>query len=224
MDIYKQINDFINSQDNIEEDDLIIILEMMIDKIICNKANFLDYQVIENNYLWSPFKHLSKNDNKYKNISLINKFLNELKDFKTKQKVQLSQGFLINLYNISNEEIRELIKEFMLNIDTDSLNEPDLKDVNITNIQNFDFDGLNNYEFKISFKLFLAIQKIIEIDENFIEEIQSFPEKQKSDSFFLGQITGQIRYLVEEMQIGELQELLSTLLKLIDELNERQKK
>ena len=223
LDIYEQINDFINSQDNIEEEDLINILEMMIDKIICNKANFFDYQVIENNSLWSPFKHLIKNDNKYKNISLINKFLNELKDFKIKQKVQLSQGFLINLYNISNEEIRELIKEYMLNIDIDSLYEPDSKDVDVNNTQNYDFDGLNNYELKISFKLFLAIQKIIEVDENFIEEIQSFPEKHKGDLYFLGRITGQIKYLVEEMKIEELQELLSTLMKLVDEVNERQK-
>lgn len=202
IDTYEQINEFINSQENIQKDDLIDILEMMIDKIICNKANFYDYHVIENNNLWSPFKHLVDKEISYSNISLIRKFLNELKDFDIKQKIQLSQGFLINIYLISNGEIKKIIKEF---------------------ISNINFDGLNNYGLKISFKLFLAIEKFIEIDEIFIEELKKYPERDKDNLYFLGRITGQIRHLVKEMKVEDLKELLEKLLKTIDRVNESQK-
>jgi len=59
LDVYDEINRFIDSQDNIAHKDLIDMIELMINKIICNKGNIWDYQAIENNYFWSPFKHLS---------------------------------------------------------------------------------------------------------------------------------------------------------------------
>lgn len=223
LDIYEQINKFIDSQENINQNDLIDILEMMIDKIICSKGNIWDYQSLENNNLWSPFKHLNNQSIIYTNTELIKSFLQELEKFNTKQKIQLSKGFLINIYNISNEEIRELIKKFMLDIELTKLNESNLENIDMSNTQNFDFDGLNNYGLKISFKLFLAIQNLIDIDDDFIEEIKQYPKIDKDNLYFLGQVTGQVRYLVEHMKIKNLEDLLDRLLKLIDEVNERQK-
>lgn len=223
LDIYEQINKFIDSQNDINPNDLIEILEMMIDKIICSKGNIWDYQALENNNLRSSFKHLNNQNIIYTNTELIKSFLQELKKFNTKQKIQLSKGFLINIYNISNEEIKKLIKKFMLNIELTKLNESNFENIDISNTQNFDFDGLNNYGLKISFKLFLAIQKFIDIDDNFIEEIKQYPERDKDNLYFLGQVTGQVRYLVESMKIKNLEDLLNRLLKLIDEVNKRQK-
>lgn len=223
LDIYEQINQFIDSQENINQEDLIDIVEMMIDKIICNKGNIWDYQVIEGNNFWSPFKHLNSQNISYKNIELIKKFLQELNKFNNKQKIQLSKGFLFNLYLISNESIKSLIKDFMLSINIDDINESNLKNLDINNTQDFDFDGLINYGLKISFKLFLAIQKFIEIDDQFIEEIKKYPEMDKDNLYFLGQVTGQVRYLVEHMKIKELEELLKSLLKTIDEIKAKQK-
>lgn len=223
LDIYEQINQFIDSQENINQEDLIDIVEMMIDKIICNKGNIWDYQVIEDNNFWSPFKHLNSQNISYENIELIKKFLQELNKFNNKQKIQLSKGFLFNLYLISNEAIKNLIKDFMLSINIDDINESNLKNLDINNTQAFNFDGLNNYGLKISFKLFLAIQTFIEIDDQFIEEIKKYPEMDKDNLYFLGQVTGQVRYLVEHMKIKELEELLKSLLKTIDEVNEKQK-
>ena len=223
LDVYEQINKFIDNQENINKKDLIDIVEMMINKIICNKGNFWDYQAIENNNLWSPFKHLNNRNIIYDNINLIKKFLQELEKFNTKQKIQLSKGFIINLYNIGNDEIKELVKKFMLNIKLEELEESNLKDINIGNTPKFNFDGLNNYGLKISFKLFLAIQNLINIDDKFMEEVKQYPEQDKDNLYFLGQITGQVRYLVEKMKIKGLEELLQKLLKLIDEVNEKQK-
>ena len=58
-------------QEYINQKDLIDIIEMMIHKIICYKANIWDYRVIENNSFWSPFKHLNKQNILYKNVTLI---------------------------------------------------------------------------------------------------------------------------------------------------------
>jgi hypothetical protein len=198
LNIYQQINKLIDSQESINKEDLIDILELMINNIICNKGSKRDFQVIEDNFLWSPFKHLSQQNISYDNKSLISNFLNELKQYSEKQKIQLSKGFLSNIYLISNEEIKKMIKDFMLNINLDSL---------------------KNYGLKISFKLFLAIQKFIEIDENLIEEIKQYPERDGDNIYFLDQITGQVRYLVEELKIKDLKELLVHLLKVIDEVN-----
>ncbi len=111
----------------------------------------------------------------------------------------------------------------MLDIELTKLNESNLENIDISNTQNFDFDELNNYELKISFKLFLAIQNLIDIDDDFIEEIKQYPKIDKDNLYFLDQVTGQVRYLVEHMKIKDLEDLLDRLLKLIDEVNERQK-
>jgi hypothetical protein len=219
--LYEQINDFIDSQESINQNDLINIIEMMIGKIIYNKGNAWDYRVIEDNYFWSPFKHLGNQNISYDNMELIEKFLQELNKFNNKQKVQLSQGFLFNLYLISNEAIKSLIKNFMLNINIDVINESNLKNSDINNTQDFDFDELNNYGLKISFKLFLAIQNFIEIDEQFIEEIKKYPEMDKDNLSYLGRITSQVRYLVEKMDIKELKEILIILLTKLDNVKKR---
>ncbi len=223
LDIYKLINGFIDLQDNIKEKDLVDIIELMIDKIICNKGSIWDYQAIEDNYIWSPFKHLSNQKKSYGNTRLIKKFLDELSEYEIKKKIQLSQGFLYNIYLLSNEEIKEMIKDFILNINCTDIKETDLKDINIHNTQNFDFDSLDNYGLKISFKLFLAIHEFIDIDKIFIDEVNQYPEREKENIYFLGQITGQVRYLVEKMKIKDLEVLLSKLEEAIEQLNKRQK-
>ncbi len=221
LDIYEQINKFIDSQEYINQKDLIDIIEMMIHKIICYKANIWDYRVIENNSFWSPFKHLNKQNILYKNVTLIKKFLKELENYNEKQKMHLSQGFLINLYNISNDEIKELIKAFILNINVE-LNTSDLEDIDTNDTQSFDFNSLNNYGLQISFKLFLLIHELIKIDDKLIDEIKKYPVIDKDNLNYLGKITGQVRYLVEKLNIKELKELLSQLLKTIDEVKQKQ--
>jgi len=223
LDIYEQVNKFIDCQENINQKDLIDTLEMMIHKIICYEANIWDYQAVENNSFWSPFKHLNNQKIIYENIALIEKFLKELEGYSQKQKIQLSKGFLINLYKISNDKIKSLIKSFILNIDIEAVIESKLDDIDVNDTQKFDFNGLGNYGLKISFKLFLAINNLIEIDNKLIDEVKQYPEQDKDNLYFLREVTGQVRYLVEELKIQDLEELLSHLLKVIDEVNQKQK-
>jgi hypothetical protein len=221
LNIYEIINKFIDSQKNINQKDLIDILEIMINKIICSNGSIPDSQALEGNYLWSPFKHINNKGIVYDNINLIKNFVQALEKYNIKQKIQFSKGFLINIYNISNEEIKKMIKDFMLNINPEEMSQSNLKDIDINNTQDFNIDALDNYGLKVSFKLFLAIQKFIEIDNNFIEEIKQYPEEDKDNLNYLGKVTGKVKYLVEEMKIEDFKELLQELLKLIDEVNEK---
>ncbi|MBR0572848.1 SIR2 family protein [Pasteurella atlantica] len=202
LDIYRQINQFIDSQENMSPNDLIDIVEMMIDKLICNKGNDWHYQITENNHFWSPFKHLNNKKISYNNIELITTLLNELDKLEAKSQIQLAKVFLINLYYISSQEIQKLIKDFMINIDT---------------------DGLSNCSLKISFKLFLALENFIIVDETLIDEVKKYPEMAKGNLFHLGEIASQVKYLVEKEGIQELEELLKNLLEIVHDVREKQK-
>lgn len=211
IDIYRSINNFILNTEKSEEKDLTLIIELMINKIICKTGNFHDYQAIKYNYLWSPFKHLNERGFLYQNKPLVKKLLNELEEHDIEQQVEISQKFLINLYHISSEEIKDLIKTFMLNIKLDNIGVKS------------DRNGhpIKSYGFKVSFKLFLAISEIIDITDELIEAVKKYPEEDKNNLFFLGRITNQVKYLVEELNIEELKELLLKLLTVVDDVNEK---
>jgi len=211
IDIYRSINNFILNTEKAEEKDLTLIIELMINKIICKTGNFHDYQAIEYNYLWSPFKHLNERGFLYQNKPLVKKLLNELEEHDIEQQVKISQRFLINLYHISSEEIKDLIKTFMLNIKLD--------DIGVKSDRN-DYP-IKSYGFKVSFKLFLAISEIIDVTDELIEAVKKYPEEDQDNLFFLGRITNQVKYLVEELNIEKLKELLLQLLTVVDDVNEK---
>jgi len=211
LDMYETINKFIEAQNDIEHNGLIEILELMINKFICVKWNYYDYEVLEKNYFYSPFKHLSNDKTfKYKNKILIEKLLITIQKYDEIQKIHLSKGFLMNLHLISNKKIQKMIKNFMLNIDTKKIKKDDSSKV-------------SNYGLKLSFKVSLAIKNFIKVDKKLIKEIQNYPKKERDNIYFLGEITSQVRYLVEKKGIKELEDLLKHLLKVIDGVNEKMK-
>lgn len=210
LDIYELINRLIEGQDNININDLLDILEMMINKIICNKGKW-DYEAIGNNYFWSPFKHLHEQKIVYENFSLIEKLLKELENYPDEQKIQLSKGFLINIYNISNDNIKQLIKDFMLSIELGELSKLKLDDLT----------AYDEYSLKISFKLFLAIKKFIEIDNDFINDIKLYALRKISN--YVGEITNQVNYLVEKRDIKDLEEPLTHLREFINKISQERK-
>ena len=164
-----------------------------------------------------------KGNNKFDNIDLIKRFLEDLKKYQIKEQIKISQGFLFNLYLISNQKIRKLLKDFILSIDLQKLHISNLSNIDINNIQNFNFSDMKNYDLGISFKLFLAIQEFIDINKEFIKEIEEYPEKAKNNYFLIGYITSQIRYLVEKKNIKELESLLQMLSNKINSINEKNK-
>lgn len=211
LDIYELINRLIDEQDNININDLLDILEMMINKVICNKGNIWDYEAIGNNYFWSPFKHLHEQKIVYENFSLIEKLLKELENYPDEQKIQLSKGFLINIYNISNDNIKQLIKDFMLSIELGELSKLKLDDLT----------AYDEYSLKISFKLFLAIKEFIEIDNDFINDIKLYALRKISN--YVGEITNQVNYLVEKRDIKDLEEPLNHLREFINKISQERK-
>ncbi|WXU00101.1 MAG: hypothetical protein Ctma_0812 [Catillopecten margaritatus gill symbiont] len=182
LDVYMLINEFIGNQKSINKNELIVIIELMINKIIYDKGSIWDNKAVKGNYLYNPVMKWKK-EWKYSNKILIEDFLNKLKSYEIQQQIQISQGFLIDLYYISNDEIQDLIKTYVLGI------------INLNKIVGDDESEVSNYGLKITFKLFLAIEKFIEINDDLIEEIKQYPLQEKNNIYFLEQITGQVHHI-----------------------------
>ena len=223
LELYELINSLIYNQKNMENKELMKMLELMIHKFIINKYDIFHNETLFDNKFYAPFDHILKGNNKFDNIDLIKRFLEDLKKYQIKEQIKISQGFLFNLYLISNQKIRKLLKDFILSIDLQKLHISNLSNIDINNIQNFNFSDMKNYDLGISFKLFLAIQEFIDINKEFIKEIEEYPEKAKNNYFLIGYITSQIRYLVEKKNIKELESLLQMLSNKINSINEKNK-
>ena len=95
--------------------------------------------------------------------------------------------------------------------------------IDIDKVVNNDDMITSNYGLKITFKLFLLINNFIELSDDLINEVKLYPEKEGNNIYFLGQITGQVKFLVEKLHVENLQDLLTHLMKVIDEVNQRLK-
>lgn len=202
LDVYILINELIGNHNNINKNDLIIIIELMINKIIYDKASVWDKRAVEHNYLYNPTMQWKK-EWKYSNKALIEDFLNKLKSYDIERQIKITQGFLYNIRCISDNEIQEKIKSYILDIDLEKIT--------------------NNYGLKITFKLFLVIKEFIEINNSLIEEIKKYPLETKDNVYFLGKITGQVKYLVDKLGIADLKELLENLQENMGKVNQRNK-
>ncbi|WP_123377941.1 SIR2 family protein [Aliarcobacter butzleri] len=223
FDLYELINSFIYNQKNMENMELIKIVELMIYKFVINQYDIFNNETLFENKFYAPFEHILKGGNKFDNIDLIKNFLENLEKYQIREQIKISQGFLYNLYLISDEKIKKLLKDFILSIDLKKLHISNLSNIDINNIQNFNFSDMKNYDLGISFKLFLAIQEFIDINKEFIKEIEEYPEKAKNNYFLIEYITSQIRYLVEKKNIKELESLLQMLSNKINSINEKNK-
>ena len=102
-------------------------------------------------------------------MALINKLLSELNTWNLSEKTEISKYLLISLYYISNDEIKEVIKDFVTNIEYKSLED--------------------NYA-QIDFQLFLLIQGFIDIEKlpNLIKEIDSEVSKYRDGKSMSGSL------------------------------------
>ena len=187
INIYREINLFLRIQKYIFESDinnqmLFSLLEIAINKIITSNYNGWDLHLLESNTLLNYLLD-EKEENKYSNLELINALLKSLKKFDDKTQVNISKYFLLNIYDVSDEDIQNSIKTFLMDLNFDTIEIVDL----------------------LEFKLLLLSRDLITFDDfDFEEKINKFIEPYldgKSFSSALYQVNNLLEYLIQNKQI-----------------------
>ncbi len=185
--IFQSINLFLGVQYNlykleIEEKTLLGIIEDLINKIVYKKFNGHEYHVLTRNQLSNLYGYAKERKAVLNNIKLIDKLLNEIDSYNTSEKIEICQNFVLNLYDIANEKIKDKIKSYIVGIN--SSEEKEL------------------YK-KIIFDLTLVIYDFKELEENSIKELNDYLEQFKDGKSFstvLYMFDSQIDYLRENKE------------------------
>ena len=187
INIYSEINLFLRIQkyisgSNINNHILFSLLEIAINKIITSNYNNWDLYLLERNTLLNYLLDIEE-ENKYSNLELINSLLKSLRNFSSKTQVNISKYFLLNIFDVSDEFIKNIIKTFLMDLHFDTIEIVDL----------------------LEFKLLLLSRDLITFDDfDFEDKINKFIEPYldgKSFSSALYQVNNLLEYLIQNKQI-----------------------
>ncbi|MBK0402780.1 SIR2 family protein [Adhaeribacter sp. BT258] len=189
--IFQAINLFFGLQynlfkTNINEQILLILIENLISKLLNNKINFQEFHAITNNEIYNIYGYAKERKALFTNDRIINKLLNEIKEYPISDIIDVCQKLLISIFNISNGKIKDLIKSFLLKVDTTEENQ---------------------LHKRISFELSLIIYDFKGFDKNILVLIDEYLDqfgKTISFSSALYALDSQIDYLIKNKDISEL--------------------
>ena len=122
-----------------------------------------------------------------------------MKEFEIKTQINISKYFLLNIYDFSSEEIQNIIKNYVMNLDTKNLEINDL----------------------IEFKLLLLTRDIIKMNDfDFENKIMEYIESYRNDKGFLrfvSHLNDILNYLVIKKEIEQLKEIQKKVLEIINQ-------
>jgi hypothetical protein len=208
--VYESINRFLGLQYklyklDIDSTALIGLIDILIRKIIYNKSNGYDYQAITHNYISNLYGYVENRKAIYQDYELVTKMLAELKSRCVTDLMQISQSFLLSLYDISSPEIRNNIRSFILDIDVRA--------------------GGDSVEVLI-FELTLIAKKFKKYNGSIVTKLSNYLkqfEGSKRFSIALYTVRYLLDFLVNEMAIIKFEILLSKLQELIQNYESREK-
>jgi len=189
---YPLINEFIGVQyslyeTNITDENIMInLITNMIERVIFKKGNVFDRRAFEENHINNVFAYLHINSKFFSDKDLIEKLLKEMKNWKLLEQIKIIKAFLISLYNISNYEIQNTLKRY---------------------INGVDYNVEENYGVALSCKLALVVNGINNFEEKYYDELKQYFEKTGNNVYSLAELTGQVKYLIEEMNIEGLEKI-----------------
>lgn len=153
-----QLNVFGNK--NIDGEKALAIIETLLTKFISNDISGYEDFAISQNRLSNLLGCASLSHIEFKNKDILSKFLTLISHRDKTEKLDMAQGFILQLYCISNSECKELIKEFVKG--------------NLNAKESEDIDYLANY---YSFKIYLHLIEIEKLEDSFISEVEMLVEK-----------------------------------------------
>ncbi|WP_144604057.1 SIR2 family protein [Algoriphagus algorifonticola] len=180
--IFKSINLFLGIQYNLFKSEIepAILLEMienLINRLITKKFNGHEYRAITTNELNNLYIYAREKEVIFDNYSMVDRLIGEIKDYNISDKIEVSQNLLLSIYDMSTERVKELIKDFILKIDTKK--EKEL------------------YK-RVIFKLTLAIYGLKDVDKSLKIDLDNYLSELKEKKIFssaLFMIKSQIEYL-----------------------------
>lgn len=195
--IFRSINLFLGIQYNLYKSEIepAILLEMiqnLINRLITKKFNGQEYRAITTNELNNLYEYAREKEVIFDNFLMIDRLISEIKNYNISDKIEVSQNLLLSIYGMSTERVKELIKIFILKIETKK--EKEL------------------YK-KVIFKLTLAICGLKDVDKSLKKDLDNYLSELKEQKFFssaLFMIQSQIKYLNQdgkEVLISQLSEI-----------------
>jgi SIR2-like domain len=119
--IVQSINLFLGIQyqlykTEIDEKIILVLMESAILKIVNKKASFHEYYAYTRNDLSNIYGYARERNAIFKNQKLIERLIAEISHRPINEQIDLSQGLLINLHEISDDDIKALISSYISSI------------------------------------------------------------------------------------------------------------
>lgn len=102
----------------IKADSLLTIFEVIVRKIINRTYNGQEYFALTKNKIRNFYGYLKESTVIIKNKKLINALIASLNEYQLSEQIEISQSLLLNIYYLSDAEIKDEIKDFLLSIDS----------------------------------------------------------------------------------------------------------
>lgn len=127
---YEVINEFLAHQHRlfdreIETDVLIEILNTLIDKITSQTAHGWDEHAILNGSINNLYGYIGVVKGEYADENRVRRLVSELETYEPKKQRKFSRSLLYSIFNVSNAEVRKIIKKFIKNV----ISQPKTKDI-----------------------------------------------------------------------------------------------
>jgi len=121
LSIFESINLFMGIQYNlynleIDNEFLINMIETLVNKLVCKKLTGHEHIALTRNELSNLYGYASLGKVVFENEGIIDRLLAEVKTYPISDKIEITQNFILNIYKISNQTIKDKIKEFTLSI------------------------------------------------------------------------------------------------------------
>lgn len=196
--VFESINLFMGIQHNlynleIDQEFLIDMIETLINKLVYKKLTGHEHIALTRNELSNLYGYANLGKVVFKNEEIIDKLLAEVKTYSTSDKIEITQNFILNIYEISNPQIKDKIKAFALSIDCN-----DVKDVGKRII-------FENTLLIFDFKKFSA--ELTQLTETYLEQ---YKDGRKFSSI-LYMLDSQIDYLIANKNLTGLDNISYTL-------------
>jgi len=196
--IFESINLFMGIQYNlysleIEQEFLINTIETLINKLVYQKLTGHEYIALTRNELSNLYGYARVGKVIFENEGIIDKLLTEVKTYPASDKIEITQNFILNIYEVSNQKIKDKIKNFSLSIETSEEKEDYKRIIFENTLVIFDFK-----EYSTELK---------QATEDYLEQYKD----SKMFSTILYMLDSQTEYLIEDKNVKDLEKISETI-------------